>query len=578
MLPSRALPPLLLLIAAGMWCWLAFAVHTVEIVGGELDQYVVRARAILAGSDNHDPYHPAGYPLWLAAIASCGPDPFTAARGLGVLSGLVLTWASYRTARLWLPTGTSLLCALSVAVSEFTLVVAVQACSDVPAAAAIAVALWLWCRAAITGVTTRGLLLAGLAFGIAISFRSPSAWFAGAFVPLLFGCSWRQRARRLLLTTAATTLGLLPHLLWYWHVFGSPFHNLSWHNLVLKFHHRFDVPAWVADIPNFATIVRAEWTSWLQPAAVDVAAFLAGGLGAGLGLISGTLLATLVSLAVLGGHGHAARQRDRARTMLALGSLPYAMLLAATFQPIDRFTIPLVLPAVLALVLPLRGAADRRSPWALVMAAVLAAAVSWNAIGTIDLFRRCHPHAELAAVDALRHEFGEPVRALVRPFYRCSGADPFADLRRELHAHDQEFLVLARANAAEACAAFTTAPLPGDFRIVRDDDVLVLDASALPTPWLAAASALPDGDVIRLQLSTHGAVADDPILLGAFLLVAHGEHGPEWHHLALAPTGERAFALELPRSPLRGKRCRFVPAVIHASGMIRRGAPIEVTP
>jgi hypothetical protein len=43
----------------------------------------------------------------------------------GVLAGVVLTWASFRTARLWLPTLPALLCAWTVAASEFTLVVTV---------------------------------------------------------------------------------------------------------------------------------------------------------------------------------------------------------------------------------------------------------------------------------------------------------------------------------------------------------------------------------------------------------------------------------------------------------------------
>lgn len=571
----------LLLAAAAFWSWLAFGVHTIEIVGGELDQYVVRARAILAGSDNQDPYHPAGYPLWIAALGWCGVEPFAAARALGVGFGIVLLWASHGLARLWLPPGPALLVPAIVGLSEFVVTTTVQACSDVPAAAMGTVALLQWCRAARDGVTTRRLALGGLSLGIAASFRSPALWLLAGFLPLLWnvapGHPLRERLRRVAWTASALVVGQLPHFVWFAHVFGSPLHNLAWHSLVLKFHCHFDEPDWLAATPRYAEIVRDEWASWLWPAARDVLHHLANGLGSGLGVGVGSALATGLSLAVLAGLLHALWRGDRARAVLALATVCYATLLAATFRPIDRFTIPQVLPAVLALALPFVRRDDARPATAMLL--VLLAAVAMRTPSVLSTFHQLHPHAERQAVATLGAERGEPLRALVRPFFAFRSDDPWTELRREMHAHDHEFVVLTRATSQPAIDALLARPLPPDFAIVRNDALLVLDATQTPTPWLASASATARDGTLQLQLErTTTAPGDDPILMAAFLVGAPRDGGWDWQHVPLVPTGERSYAFDLPAGALRGLRCRFVPAVIHASGMIRRGQPFEVTP
>jgi hypothetical protein len=578
--PDRRLLALLLA-AAAFWTWLAFGVHTVEIIGGELDQYVVRARAILAGSDNKDPYHPAGYPLWIAALGCCGIEPFAAARALGVGFGLVLLWASHGLARLWLPPVASLLVAAIVALSEFVVTTTVQACSDVPAAAMGSVALLQWCRAARLGVTTRRLVLGGLALGIATSFRSPALWLGAGFLPLLWNVApahpLRERLRRVGWTALALVVGQLPHFVWFAHVFGSPLHNLAWHSLVLKFHCHFDEPQWIAEAPRYDEILRAEWTSWLWPAARDAMHHLVSGLANGLGVGVATAPAIALSLAVLAGFLHALWRGDCARVVLALATLCYASLLAATFRPMDRFTIPQVLPAVLALAVPFVHRGDARR--ATVVLVLLLAVIAFRATDVLRTFPLLHAHAERAAVAALGAERGEPARALVWPFFAFVGDDPWTELRRHLHAYDQEFAVLSRTTSRPAIDALLAQPLPPDFAIVRNDELLVLDATHTPTPWLAAASATPRDGALHLQLErTTTPPSDDPILMAAFLVGVPRDGAFDWQHVPLVPTGERTHAFELPAGALRGLRCRFVPAVIHASGMIRRGTPFEVTP
>lgn len=577
----------LLLVAAAGWSWLAFVVHTVPVVGGELDQYVERAQAMLAGGDSLDPYHPAGYPLAIAALGCCGVEPFVAARALGVAFGVVLLWASHALARLWLPPGPALLVPAIVGLSEHVLTVTVQACSDVPAAAMGTLALRCWSSAVRDGATTRRLVGGGLALGVAASFRSPLLWLLAGFLPLLLRVdavpTLRKRLRRCGWTALALVVGQLPHLVWFAHVFGSPLHNLAWHSLVLKFHFHFDEPAWTAAMPRYAEILRAEWTGWLWPAVGDALRFLANGLGSGLGSGLGTglggvgdVLATGLSLAVLAAMAHAVWRGDRARLVLVLSTLAYAALLAATFRPIARFTIPLVLPAVLLLAVPLVRPGDARRATAVLL--LLLVGVAWRAPAVLDLFVRAHPHAERAAVAALAAERGEPLRALIRPFLTFVSDEPWSELRRELHAYDREFAVLARATSPAAIEALLARPLPEDFTIVRDDDLLVLDSTRTAAPWLAAATAEPRDGALQLRVELTTTTPDDPMLMVGFLVGAERNGRFDWQHVPLAPAGERRYALDLPAAALRGVHCRMVPAVIHASGMIRRGAPFEVTP
>lgn len=573
----------MLLVAAAGWSWLAFAVHTVPVVGGELDQYVERAQAMLAGSDSLDPYHPAGYPLAIAAVGWFGVEPFLAARALGIAFGLVLLWASHALARLWLPPGPALLVPAIVGLSEHVLTVTVQACSDVPAAAMGTLALLCWSSTAHDGATTRRLVAGGLALGVAASFRSPMLWLLAGFLPLLLRIdgapALRERLRRASWTALALVVGQLPHLVWFAHVFGSPLHNLAWHSLVLKFHFHFDEPAWTAAMPRYAEILRAEWTGWLWPAACDALHFLANGLGSGLGSGlggGGDALATVLSLAVLAAMAHAVWRGDRARLVLVLSTIAYAVLLAATFRPVARFTIPLVLPAVLLLAVPFVRPGDARRATAVLL--LLLAGVVWRAPAVLDLFARTHPHAERAAVAALANERGEPLRALIRPFLTFTSDDPWRELRHELHAYDREFAVLSRATSPAAIAALLARPVPNDFTIVRNDDLLVLDCTNTTAPWLATATAEPRDGALQLRVELTTTTPDDPILMVGFLVGAERDGRLDWQHVPLAPTGERHYALDLPAAALHGVRCRMVPAVIHASGMIRRGAPFEVTP
>jgi hypothetical protein len=388
----------------------------------------------------------------------------------------------------------------------------------------------------------------------------------------------RERLRRVGWTALSLVVGQLPHFVWFAHVFGSPLHNLAWHSLVLKFHCHYDEPGWLAATPRYAAIVRDEWTSWLWPALRDVLHHLANGLGSGLGVGVATALATALSLAVLTGLMHALWRGDRARVVLALALACYAALLAATFRPMDRFTIPQVVPAVLLLALPFARRGDAR-PATTVLLLLLFAAVVLQVPRVLHSFAQLHPHAERAAIAALGAERGEPVRALVRPFLELAGEDPWHELRRRLHAHDQEFAVLTRATSQSAIDALLARPVPADFAIVRNDELLVLDATQTPTPWLASASATPREGTLHLQLErTTTAPNDDPILMAAFLVGAPRAGAIDWQHVPLLPTGERSYAFDLPAGALRGLRCRFVPAVIHASGMIRRGTPFEVTP
>lgn len=287
------------------------------------------------------------------------------------------------------------------------------------------------------------------------------------------------------------------------------------------------------------------------------------------------MIAAVLSVAVIVGFVSFFFTRDVALMSLALSCLFYSALMAATFRAIDRFTIPQVLPAILALAIPLSRLGMRRAS-NLLLAILLVASIV-RVPGNVTRFEALHPIAENEAVLAMQADIGAPVRALVRPFFSLGGTDPWHELRRLLDAHDNEFLVLARSTSAPAIQQLLSKPPGPGFAVLRNDDLLVIDASVTESPWLDSAAAVPRGEVLEMRIDIRTADAQNPILMAAFLLGTKLNSSFEWQHIPLAATGDRSFTGSLPLDKLRGVTCRFVPAVILSSGIIRRGAPFELT-
>ena len=566
--------PCVLVPMAALQAWLGAAVHTVTITGGESDLYVERAAGMLRGEWHADPYHPCGYPLAVYALGRLGLEPFTAAKLLSALAGLLFVAATYALLRAWVGRGPAALAAGAVAASRVVLTTSVQACSDVPAAALVTVAVALWVHAR-PGRRWRACV-AGGAFlcGVAFAVRTPSAWFVAALLPVLLAVPWRQRLAGAVWAAVAFVAGAAPQFVWATVHLGSPFAGPAWHSIVLKYHHRGDEMAWVADLPRYTEIARAEWVSWLPDVAAEICRFLTAGLFAwwDVGGVAGVAL----SLVALAGLLRGAWSRDAGRRTAAVAGLVYAVLLAATFRPVDRLLLPLVPFAVLGALWLQQALVRTRVQWHLVATCAAFAVVSvWRLPAAIAHFRRLHPHAELAATERLLATYGPPLRALRRPFFRVDDAnDPWRSVRRIAQVALTEFFVLDPGTSAAAVEALERAGVPDDFTILERRPLLIAMYTPPPRAWAEDAAAVADGDSVQLRI----VVADRPELRDSLLcgfLVRPPD--AEWLSLPLAATQPRTFELRVPRAAFAAGAHRLVPTLVTSRGTIVRAQPFETS-
>jgi hypothetical protein len=569
-----ALAALLLLFGA-FWCWLSVAVHTVEIPGGESDRYVLAAERVMSGVPAMDAYHPIGYPLLLAGLGWLGLDLFWAGKLVSILGGLVLVACCHQLARRWLPPSAALLAALAVGASEFVLFGAVQACPDVAAAALVAVALACWTTRGGEPSTSR-LLAAGFALGVATSFRVPAAWCGIGLLPLLARARGPQRRRVVVYTGAALLLGVSGHLAYCTWQFGTPFANANWHNLVLKYYHHFDTEAWIRDHDRLGAIMAEHWPSWLLPAGREVGSFLVGGLASG---IAGGRVGFAISVLLLLGMLRSLWSRDVGTRVLALVGFTYAVLLAATFQPVTRLTIPLLVPVVLSALIQVRRLASMRARW--LTTAVAAVLAGFSLVGVpaeLRMFELVHPRAELAAIAKLGKSYGEPIHCFYRPSFcfAASVKDPWAELRSILATRQMEFAILSRKTSPLACAELSAAAMPDDFVVLPEDELLVIAWYGPGGRWLERADVSVDGDQVQLRLQLRPDLRHDDVLACGFLFRQPDGQSHVWQRLVLPPTGADAFGLAVPLAAWQRQRIRFVPVLVTKSGVIRRGEPFDV--
>jgi hypothetical protein len=137
------------------------------------------------------------------------------------ITGGLLVLATFGIGRRLGSSGAGLLAAWLIATSPTFLYMLVQPMSDVPVAAAWALALWC-----LLGGGVGSALAAGLAAGMTILIRPNLAPMVAIAVPWLAACAWRARDKRSVMRTLAYAGGMLPAIVaiawWNNELNGSP--------------------------------------------------------------------------------------------------------------------------------------------------------------------------------------------------------------------------------------------------------------------------------------------------------------------------------------------------------------------
>jgi len=580
----------LLLAATAFWSWLAFGVHTMPVIGGESDNYLDRATDALRGNLQSDGFHAVGLPLLIATVASAGLEVFTAGRLIAIGSGMLLVACAFLLARCFVSRPAALLTAIAVGASEYVLVGAVQACSDVPAAACGALALLCWTRAVPPGGAKAGRLwLGGFALGLAVSIRVPSFAFAPAFLPLLLAVSWRERLRRTAWTTFGGLLGLLPHLLTSWLNPGPKLQNFS--QIVWKYRFYTDDEAFLAYLQNPEPIPWQQLPGWLLQGCGDLGEFLWRGLGAPWSGGGGPL-AIAVSVSMTAAMTVPLLRRERATSVLAIAAWSYTLALCLLSIPKTRLTIPTVVPALVLLVASVARPERRMRSAAPFCCAAFCAGAALIAIPRhLGTFERAHPRSDLQAIRDLVAAHGPWLSIATRaitldryvdcfftgyPIVLVPTIAPTEYWQRVLadeKAYAADFLVVGRASWPDEYEKLRAVPPPEGYRLVHDDDVLVY-AKVDTAPWCDETTAVVDGEALEIEVRL-AAGFDAKTLVGVGVLMRGGTGA--WNRLTLVPQPDGAFRLRLPGGrALVQQPTTIVAAMLQRDGTVRRGKSIEV--
>lgn len=569
--------------AAAFWGWLGFAVHTLQVVGGENDGYTEMAARILEGPLTSDGFHPLGLPLLIVGVASCGLDIFDAGRLVVIAAGILLVASTYLMARRFAGPLLAGLSVVAVAASQHVLLGAVQVCTDVPAAAFLAACLVGWSAAA--GPATarrRQLFFGGLFLGLAASMRMPSLTFAIAFLPLWYGVGWWERWRRFAYSGLGGLLGLTA-------VAVRPPQG-NFHQLVWKYRFLGDTKGFVDYMQAPAPIPWSELRGWLVQGCGDVLTYLGRGIGEPWSA-GQPWLATIVSLALVLAMVVPIVRADARGTVLACGGLAYTVVLGIVSIPVQRLTVPSVVPAVVLLA---ALAASSRGRWrALLVAGVaaLATIALASAPRHVASFAAMHPHEDLEAVRDLTREHGDWLTIATPAIGFARHVDCFyTELPEVPHPITEpaqawqwvlshptvlaaDFLVVGRRTWPKF-AEWLRAGMPKDrYRLVRDDAVVVF-APLAALPWYRSCSATLVGDDLVLEIELPP--ESDPAGLVGVGCLLKDRHGV-LHRLSLIPEPDGLFRLRVPngRALAEGGKPP-VPVRLTRDGVLRRGAPVPV--
>lgn len=574
---------------AAFWIWLAVAVHTIPVVGGELDSYRERAQVILNGHLASDRLHPFGLPLLIAGLGWFGLDLFLAGKLIGVAGGLLLVVCAYRLARTWSGRSAAALVAFAVGASSHVLVGAVQACSDVPAAGLLALSLLCWTRCAEYQVATRTLLITGgVAWGLAVSVRTPSLTLLPAFLPVLLGVSWAERARRVAWTGVAGAVGLLPHLLTTWLAGMSLLQNHS--QIVWKYRYRFDDAGFLRYLDAPEPVAWSELLHWCQIGLLDWVSYLTTRLGEPWNRAAIPGMGLTLSLCMLVAMVLALFARNRGARVLATGAFVYSVLICVLSLPEGRLVLPMAVLLVVLVTLGWTAAARVRRSLPTGLAGIVAAAASLGIPGTLADFETLHARAEMAAVRQLVAEHG-PWITVAMPTVGLDSSIPC--LFATYHSHAQvpgapedhwgrllanpaanaaKFVIVGQRTHPEVHAELSRVPPPPDYEQLASGDVLIFRKTI--APWYEEASVDVRDTELLLRLRLVSTLETQAIAAAGFLV--RSQLDSDWKPVVLPAGADGVHTLSIPLDVMRGRTWSFIPAMMKWNSSWFSGSPIEV--
>jgi 4-amino-4-deoxy-L-arabinose transferase-like glycosyltransferase len=167
-----------------------------------------------------EPFKEPGYPFAIAALAPLVGGILPAARGLSLLAGLLIPFATWALARrLWPDRRVAWVAALAAAASPVLIAMSAAVFAESTFTLLLTLAF-----AACAGASLADAALGGLALGLALLTRGQGL-IAIPALAWLVASRPGGRGRRLALATAVAALTLVPYAMWNLRHFGAPGHR-----------------------------------------------------------------------------------------------------------------------------------------------------------------------------------------------------------------------------------------------------------------------------------------------------------------------------------------------------------------
>lgn len=591
------------LIVAGYW------LHPIAAIGVENDDFVGKARALLAGQLPVDPYRPLGYPLAAAGVGWLVGDCFAGARIVSALGAGLLLASTFVLADRCGGRRVATLATALVGANGWVVTHGMTASSDM---------LFTGLSVAALSAAVRSFDCPGRRQLVALGVCLALVWFtryqaATLLLPAAIACCtpagggsgrWTAGMRRFALVAATAALCLIPHFLLTHAVFGSVVHDENWRTVELKYEHgliwsrlpfatRGSVLAVLAhdpaavlaralqDLRTLGTGVLPELTQGSQPSTA---------VGT---VLAGLAVAGIVCLLV---------RRGSLLWLPAMHQVVAAVAVCVLFVPLPRLLLANVAMLALGLAVAVGAIPGGRFGYARVAAAAAVLAFpGWQAVVAVGNLGRAHPWPEVAAARRLRDEAMVPFRLLTSYGFLAAHLHPDLCVQmpppqqgEDLHAYSDRLLGAAeRWHAAyalygrhscgdEMFQQLLTLAHPRVRVHERTGDVLVLYIAGIELDWIAHARVVPRPAPAR-ELDVEVLLRDDVdardvMAVGLSWRDAGGGRG----FVILTGAGERTWRGTVVVPPATGVvgapagAVTIVPVVLGVTGRFGRGERLLV--
>ncbi len=592
----RHAPALLWLLLGSAVFLLSLAHHPRLACGGEYDQYLQHAEAVLRGEPRDDSFHPMLTSLLIAASGRLVGDAFVGGKLMAAMACTGLLFGLHRLLAVRLPPAVALGATVAIALNPLLWLQGMLVSSD---ALGTALVVGAYAVALTAAPRPRTWLLAGFLGGAAIAARQNLILHVALI--LLLAVRWPPRWRLGAMAGFGILLGSALHWLPRQWLFGHTLGSANWQNIVLKYECNFDMQQ-LQNLPEGAAaqLLRDHWWSWSQRGLADLGDWLWFGLprdllgnaAADAPWARGAVLSLLLLCL-----GNAIWHRSRLALVLFAAAAAHAVFVCLVFYAEPRVMLPCTLAItvglMLALPVPVR--------WRGLAAALLALALGGTALATMPRawaqFREAHAEVEVAAARDVVREHGEWTQlAGTYPFLdrevRCAGVGWVVSFGRRpgLRAEDlwqrldsvrpATWFVLGRATEHTMHALARTAELPAGWRRHRaDDDVVVLERLEAESFVLRGMGGIWREGAYELRLAGSADARADIAWLGVLL------QGPAGEELRLQFPPVAAVAdgaapgeptLTLPWGLLGRGVWRAVPLALYRDRRIGPGTGLEI--